>query len=574
MAEGGQRPAHTTGEASRFVRFPTDRNANGTTPRGDRFWQRPGGDRESPTLELGDRYVRTQKLSFAGRSTAAVAASLLFLTACGGDDVEDAAAGVDVDAPGANADAGADAGASGAETPASGGDTSASGGDTSASGQGRQFEVGQPAGNISLGLMLTSVQVRESDLDDGRQEFVDYCFGAPINEVSDSSIFGLQGFDVANFAVAEQAQLEEDDPNCVVASFASGTDVGSYTIGVVGNGVVQDRSGEVNVADSRTITGGKEVRGSGGTSGPDLLRVGIDPTLEQVEYVFDENELRGDGVSPDSFGYYTPNGERQTASRIVSVEDSVVVAEFEGAGSQVDEAARFFAADGAVQDQQGTKGTFGAVGGRTAAPDLIAVTAAAGASGQYDFRFDEPVEDEQLSQFFLYTNDTQTLTGQTVTIPNPQTVRVSFPRAADFTDAITRGAVGENAVRSLGPAGTGNTIGAAALETGRADSGATSGPDLLDVTLDPATGQATFIFDATLVQDSPKPGSFFLIAESGSVEQARDVVNVTGGEVTGNMVVVLFNEAAAQAATAATVGGGAVTDQQGNNNPTRTVDAG
>ncbi len=274
-----------------------------------------------------------------------------------GDDAEDAASGVDVDAPAANADAGADVGA------AARGDTSASGGDTSASGQDRQFEVGQPAGNISLRLMLTSVQVRDFDLDDGRQEFVEYCFGAPINEVTGSSMFGLQGFDVANFAVAEQAELVEDDPNCVLASFASGTDVGSYTIGVVGNGVVQDRSNEVNVADSRTVTGGKEVRGSGGTSGPDLLRVGIDTTLDQVEYVFDENELRGNAVSPDAFGYYTPNGERQVASRIVSVEDSVVVAEFEGAGSQVDEAARFFAAGGAVQDQQGTKSTFGAVGG-------------------------------------------------------------------------------------------------------------------------------------------------------------------------------------------------------------------
>jgi hypothetical protein len=486
------------------------------------------------------------------RVTAASAAALLALAACGG---------------------GADTADEGFEAPL----TDETGEDTGGGdGAGGTFDAGSPADAVSLGLMLASVEPRDVDLDDDRDEFVVYCFGAPITEVSNQSGFALQGLDVESIATATSAELLEDDPNCVLASFEAGTDVSSYTLGVVGNSVVQDRSGEVNIQDSVTILGGEEARGSGATTAPELLRVSIDETLNQVRYVFDEDELGGESASAQAFGYYTANGDVQQGAEVVSVEDSSVIVQFPEDGAvQVDEATRFFVQNDAVQDQQGTGSTLGSAGAGTAAPDLIGVVQAEGSDTQYDFRFDEAVTAAQPGQFFLYTADAQRLTGSSVTIPDPRTVRVTFPEAMDFADQIVRGAVADGAATEIDPGGAASTIGAISRASGSVDTGPTSGPDLVDVTLEEETGRATFTFDATLEEESAMAGAFWLISDSGSVTSAREVVSVSGGGgVTGNEVVVLFDETSAMAAQAASVNMGAVQDQQGNTNPVRTVEAG
>lgn len=426
-------------------------------------------------------------------------------------------------------------------------------------------------------LMLVSVSPRDTlglddEPDDSRAQFVDYCFAEPIQELEEPQGFALLGFDTAQRVVATEAELSEDRRNCVIASYPAGTDVTSYSLGTVRNSVVIARDGEVNIKDAAPLTG----RGSGAanaarigaTSAPELVRVEIDESLNQARYIFDEESLGAGTVGAAAFGYYTLDGTARAATRVLSLDEDSAVVEF--ADGQLEDARRFFILPGAVVDRKRVPSNLGSFGARTTAPDLVSVLRESPA--QYDFTFDEAVNAEVGNRFFLYTGDADQLAGGAVTRPDANTVRVTFTGAADI-DTIVRGAVAPQAVTALDADGITNTIGAERVRGGGSgDQGVTSGPDLIDVMLEPDTGRALFVFDETLVDASPLLGQFSLVTEGGEVSVATEIVDVTGAEVSGNTVVVLFDEADAQAAALASVGTGAVVDQQGNRSPVMTVE--
>jgi hypothetical protein len=393
-------------------------------------------------------------------------------------------------------------------------------------------------GNISTALTLQSASIRTTDTDTDREEFVEYCFAESINDVGDGGSFALVGFDSKQRIEATSAVLNEDDRNCVVVGYEAGTDLISYALATTESGAVESRDGEVNPQDSVEIAGlgdeGEARRGA--TSAPELLGVRVDRDLDQAVFVFDENELREGSGNAGAFGFYTADGRATTGSSVVSVEDSRAVVQFDE--GTLNDAIRFFVQEGAVADQQGTESNLASEGRRTAAPDLVSVSARS--ESEYDFRFDDSVDQEQGQSFFLYTSDGKELTGTTVSRPAPDTVRVVFPEAVEVSDSLVRAAVGEDAVQSLGASSTGNTIGAARIAGGGSDQGATSGPDLISVDADNETGRATFTFDAVLTEDSVSADGFSLITASGDIVTARELVEVTGGEVTGNTVIVLF----------------------------------
>jgi hypothetical protein len=424
---------------------------------------------------------------------------------------------------------------------------------------------------VSTSLTLAQVSLREVDLDDEREEFTQFCFASPINDVGSAGSFALAGFDSKNSTQATSAVLDEEDANCAVVGFEPDTDVRSYSLGAVETGAVTARDGEVNVRDSAGLSGigdeGEARRGA--TTAPELQRVTIDPSLDQATYIFDENELTEGSGGAEGFGFYPQDGQPRTAEEVVSVEDNRVVVQFEE--GVLGDARRFFVQPGAVTDEQGTENTLDASGFRTAAPEVVQVSSIS--ESEYDFRFDEAVEGEQAERFFLYTADAESLSGTTVTRPSPETVRVTFPEAMDISESIARAAVADDAVQGLG-SGSGSTISTAVIAGGQGNQGLTSGPDLIAVDLDADTGRATFTFDATLTEDSSDAGGFALVTDSGDVVEAREIVNVTGGEVTGNTVIVLFDETTGQAAVLASVDSGAVEDQQGNPNPVATVEVG
>jgi hypothetical protein len=426
-------------------------------------------------------------------------------------------------------------------------------------------------------LMLLSVSPRDAlglddELDDSRAQFVDYCFAAPIQELAEPQGFALLGFDSTQRVVATEAELSEDRRNCVIASYPAGTDVTSYSLGTVRNSVVVARDGEVNIKDAAPLTGrGSGVENaarSGATSAPELVRVEIDQSLNQARYIFDEDSLGAGTVGAAAFGYYTLDGTARAATRVLSLEEDSAVVEF--AEGQLEDARRFFTLPGAVIDRKRVPSNLGVFGARTTAPDLVSVVRESPA--QYDFTFDEPVNAEIGNRFFLYTSDADQLTGGAVTRPDANTVRVTFTGAGDI-DTIVRGAVAPQAVTALDADGITNTIGAERVRGGGSgDQGVTSGPDLIDVMLEPDTGRALFVFDETLDDEAPLLAQFSLVTEGGEMSAAKEIVDVTGAEVSGNTVVVLFDEADAQAAALASVGTGAVVDQQGNRSPVMTVE--
>lgn len=478
---------------------------------------------------------------------AIAAVPLLVLTACsGGGSDEKAAAAQPLQAP--------------AEPAAS---SSASEGGVS------------PADAIKLELQLASVRAAAVNLDDKREEFVEFCFGASVQKVTDQKGFRLAGLKPSNAVASSSAQLVETNDRCVLAAFPPNTDVGSYTIGVVGNLVVEDRSGEVNLQDSLPLVGGADTRGVGGTSAPELVTASVDRTLDQIRYVFDERQLDEASAQAASFGYYTKDGRAVSASSIESVDnDSVIVSFGKGGGQQVEEAVRFLVQQGAVKDSQGMSSTPGAFGSATSVPDLVTAKRSGTAGSQFDFRFDDAVQGEKADKFLLFTTDGGPLAASSVSRPSPEIVRATFSSAADFQGKIARAAVVGGAVVSLTAQGSDSTIGAASLSRSANGSGPTSGPDLTDVTLDATTGQVSFIFDSTLKEVGLKASDFFLVSDSGTVTAARDIVDVTGSSdgVTGNQVVVLFDQDQAKAAVVASVNERAVADQSGEGNPAVSLD--
>lgn len=436
---------------------------------------------------------------------------------------------------------------------------------------------GAPVDSVDPELQLLSVSPRvalglDDELDDARGQFVDYCFAGDISEIQQPEGFALLGFDTEQRVAATGAELNDDRRNCVVTSYPAGVDVTSYSLGTVRNSVVVARDGEVNIKDAEAITG----RGAGGanelraglTTAPELVRVEIDPTLDQARFVFDENNLAAGTAGAQAFGYYTLDGTARAATEVLSLDEDSAVVSFSEA--QLEDAVRFFTLPGAVVDRQSVPSNLGAFGARTTAPDLVSVIRESPA--QYDFTFDEPVTGETGNQFFLYTGDADRLVGGAVTRPDATTVRVAFDAAGDL-DTIVRAAVAPQAVSALDADGITNSIGAESVRGGgTGNQGATSGPDLVDVRLEAGTGRATFVFDETLIDDSPVMERFSLVTEGGQISEAKEIVDVIGGDVTGNAVVVLFDEADAQAAALATVGTGAVLDQQGNRSPVMTAE--
>ena len=433
-------------------------------------------------------------------------------------------------------------------------------------------------GIVDPALTLESVSVRdtlglqEDNIDDLRPQYVDYCFNGPLTEVAIPLAFGLLGFDTENLVLAQGVELNEDEINCVIAEFNPLVDVSAYSLGIVQTGAVLQRDGEVNVQDSEPIAGAGAMTSvrQGFTTAPELVRVAVDPVLDQARFIFNEDGVGAGTVGPEAYGFYTQDGTAVPAAEILSIEEGSAVVAFPV--GQLEDAERFFILPGAVVDRQGVPAILDAQGGVTAAPELVSIER--NGPAQYDFTFDEAVEAGPIADsFFLYTFDAQRLVGGSVTRPDPNTVRVVFDAAADFDNEVVRGAVGPGAVTALDAAGITNTIGAQpVLRGGAGDQGVTSGPDLLDVQLVRETGEATFIFDETLIDDLPLASGFFLITEAGEVAVASEVVEVIGDGVTGRRVVVLFDEADAQAAVLASVGIGAVIDQQGNVSPTDTVD--
>jgi hypothetical protein len=484
--------------------------------------------------------------------------------------------------------------------------------------------------NIAADMQLTSAAPRTVNIDDQRREYVAYTFSEQLTEVPEPTNFQLTGHDAEQTVQAEAAALDETDPSTVVVGFPAGTPVTSYTLAIADSGAVANRSAETNPPDAAPLT--DTVGLAGRTGAPELVSVATDPTLDQATYTFDEpiEAFRAPGapaqpgdplnqggepnapaeqggepnapaeqgggpnapaeqggeprapaapgkggaeagtIDPNGFGFYTPSGERVNAEQVVAAEGDSVVVSFASDGPAVEDAARFFTEQGAVTDLQGQDNLVGAQGGATSVPDLTEVTQVNQA--QYDYTFNEPVKNADPQGFVVYTNAGDSVRAQAVSILNGgTTVRASYDEAADFAGQITAAALGPDAVEANNSSAATNTLAVSGIDNPQLGNGPTSGPDLQNVSTDAEAGQVIFQFDETLDPDSVQQGGFAVVTESGRLAQPREVVTTLGGQVTGDQVLVLFDEPDLQGAQALTVNADAVRDTAGNPNPVGTT---
>lgn len=422
--------------------------------------------------------------------------------------------------------------------------------------------------NLSFDLRLVNAAIHKVNLDSNEQEFVRYEFGTAVDRIVDESSFILVGLDPNDVVTSEVALRDEGDLNTVLVGFPARTDVFSYTLASVRPGAVETVAQEGNIPDSRPLEGSNIGAGEGRTTGPDLISVDIQPNLERAVYVFDEQLDERQNAAATNFGFYTLSGIDPRGTQVVSIEDNTVTVVFdEENGDQIEDAVRLWVLAGAVTDTAGNANPVGTVGDPTTAPDLQSVEDAPGQT-QYDFVFDSQVTGATADAFAVYTGDGNRYVADSVARPDGNSVRAAFPQIEDFADEIVLASVEANAVRADRGFDTPNTVGATPISGNGLESARTTGPDLIGVNLDAATGQAVLTFDEDIDDDlTYNPDDLFLITASGRLVAAEAIV-----ESDDRTMIVTFRPNVAQAASGLTINTGAVQDFQANINPLDTLE--
>jgi hypothetical protein len=426
--------------------------------------------------------------------------------------------------------------------------------------------------NVDPGNRLSSVRVIRQNVNDGEEEYARFTFKDDIQKLdtSKASDFALVGPDPGEGKTAQDVRLDENHDNAVIVGFESGTDMKSYTTAQVLGGVVKNRDGQRNVADSISLDNAHNNTNDNRTAGPDIVKIRVSKNLNRVEYFFDEDLDKGSANASD-FGFYSKAGGYHTGSSIVSTFDRKVTVKF-NSNDQVDTGQRWFATTGAVQDTNGIENVLGDVGGSTDAPDLTSVSRDA-SDAQYDYKFDENVGDVTASDFVLYTNDGTEIQAQDVNVDGDEVHATFDSDIKDYPkDIVIAGVNPSNASTDDNTSdvtdGTTPTVGS--VKIGSSDlmrSGRTTGPDLVGVSKDADAERITLTFDEKLDDgDSDADAAGIYLATSDNrLLQADKILSIDGKKV-----YVKANKTDIKALEGIVIESGAVTDKQGNDNPLTT----
>jgi hypothetical protein len=410
----------------------------------------------------------------------------------------------------------------------------------------------------------------QQNTNDDEEEYVRFCFRDDVQTLDDgkASSFAVMGPDPAQALTATDVTLDRGHANCVVAGFTTGTDVRSFTLGAVEGGVVANRDRQQNLADSAALGGAVSATRSR-TVGPDLMGVRVSKTLNRVEFHFDEALDEGAGADARAFGFSTATGDARAGSRVVSVDGQVVTVQF-AAHDSVDVARRWFVSPGAVRDSGGSENPVGAIGGRTAEPDLTTVRRSA-ADTEYNYTFDDNISGGvDASDFVLYTDGGKGIEGESA-VADGRTVHVTYPRAIeDYSSrAIALAAVGP-AAHAATQDERGQTIPIGVVSLGSAETrpGRTTGPDLVSVSTDPGDRLMILTFDERLENDDHHDdgSGIFIATDDHRLVKAGRIL-----EIEDDRVYVQAGKTLLRSLAGVTLAPGAIHDPEGNGNPIDTV---
>jgi hypothetical protein len=437
-----------------------------------------------------------------------------------------------------------------------------SSGSNGSSGSSGAASEGTRTSGLTQDLNLTSAKIESLDLDAMDEEYVIFTFEDTVNSIEDESGFSVQGPTTQGEQTSVSARLVRDENNQVLVGFEDGTDLDQYRIASVDTDVVRDESDEGN-APVTVALDGADSPDSGSPTGPNLVSVKVNTTLDRVEYTYDR-ELDDDASpSPSDYGYRTLSGRTEDGAKLVDVDDEHVSVDFD---SSVEDAVRFYAKAGATDDELGNPSLPGSVGGNTTAPELESVDRV-GDRTQYEFSFSEDVTNVDPEAFLIYSDSGEAFSADGWTRVDAETVRLSFPDTRDFGSQIQTGAVDEGAVEDNGISNVTNTLSALPISGGDSSGGAgmTDGPDLVGTVIDAETGQVTFEWDEELDDElEPDPSDFLALTEEGDLVESRYFVEIGNDDDT---VVMTFDSNIVEASDGFIVEPGAVSDYQGNPNP-------
>jgi hypothetical protein len=425
--------------------------------------------------------------------------------------------------------------------------------------------------NVDPGNRLDSAKVIRQNVNDGQEEYARYCFTDQIQSLNTSKAdeFAVMGPDSSTGVSATDVRLDENRDDCVIAGFQAGTDLKGYTVAAVLGGVVKNRDGQRNVADTISLSNGRGMSSDDRTAGPDLVKVRISKNLNEVQYTFDEVLDKG-SANASNFGFYSKAGGHHTGSSVVSTFNKTVTVKFDS-NDQVDTGQRWFVTSGGVQDTDGIDDVLGTTSGKTDAPDLTSVTRDA-SDTEYDYKFDENVGNLDASDFLLYTNDGTEIQADSISTDG-DVVHATFSQdIEDYPNEITIGAVNpsdasdsSNSDTSDSSDGTMPTIGAVDLSsTNITRRGRTTGPDLTGVSKNADDQRITLTFDEKLddSSDNTDASGIYLATSDNRLVQADSILSIKG-----HKVYVKANKTDIKALKGIVLEAGAVTDKQGNTNP-------
>jgi hypothetical protein len=153
-------------------------------------------------------------------------------------------------------------------------------------------------------LSLTSARIGTSSLDDELREQVEFCFTRRVRQPGDPHRLSLLGPDVDTRVTADTVELLLSDGRCLLARFREGSPVANYTMAAADAAAASDGT-RSSVASVAALSGARsdEATEAGATSGPDLVSVAVQQTLDRLLLTFDEPLDEQAPVSPADFVY-------------------------------------------------------------------------------------------------------------------------------------------------------------------------------------------------------------------------------------------------------------------------------
>jgi hypothetical protein len=327
---------------------------------------------------------------------------------------------------------------------------------------------------------------------------------------------------------------------CVTVTFSGTGDVRTYSDLTVGAGAVTSTAAagaQVNVQGSVALTGSLFPNTPGSTLRPQLVSAATASSTTAV-YNFSE-PLSGDVGANGKFGFYTyASGDTAFHAGTISsfTQGATAVAiTFAGAdATALATATRFVVREGAVTDALGQGNPLGVTGNASLRINLTPTTGAVSGSGgtiAYHFDFDQPIPATAVvcpSAFALFDTSgvrySPTLGIAPAVSADRRSVTLDFtagtaggdPNQITLATVAGDGIDGSSCATAAAPL---NSDGTASLSGATDHAGLTSGPDLINFTIDKANGNVLFDFDAPVATTTGaiNPADFALIDGNGDI---------------------------------------------------------